>query len=54
MIQSNFRRSYRAVLEAEQQRAKIPKHVLALLEGRRLKEAEKGEEDEKESEREEV
>ena len=35
VIQSNFMRSYRAALEAERQRAKIPKDVLALLEGKR-------------------
>ncbi len=35
--------SNRSALEAEQQRARIPKDVLALLEGNRLKEAEKGE-----------
>lgn len=33
VIQSNFMRSYRAALEAERQRAKIPKDVLALMEG---------------------
>lgn len=31
VIQSNFMRSYRAALEAERQRAKIPKDVLALM-----------------------
>jgi hypothetical protein len=35
VTQSNFMRSYRAALEAEQQRAKIPKDVLALMEGRK-------------------
>ena len=35
VIQSNFMRSYRAALEAERQRAKIPKDVLALMEGKR-------------------
>ena len=35
VIQSNFMRSYRAALEAEQQRAKIPKDVLALMEARK-------------------
>ena len=35
VIQSNFMRSYRAALEAERQRAKIPKDVLALFEGNR-------------------
>ena len=35
VIQSNFMRSYRAALEAEQQRAKIPKDVLALMERRK-------------------
>jgi len=34
VTQSNFMRSYRAALEAEQQRAKIPKDVLALIDGR--------------------
>ena len=33
VIQSNFMRSYRAALEAEQQRAMIPKDVLTLTEG---------------------
>lgn len=40
VIQSNFMRSYRSALEAEQQRARIPKDVLALMEANRLKEAE--------------
>ena len=31
VIQSNFMRSYRAALEAEQQKAKIPKDVIALM-----------------------
>jgi hypothetical protein len=31
VIQSNFIRSYRAALEAEQQRSKIPKDVLAMM-----------------------
>jgi len=35
VTQSNFMRSYRAALEAEQQRAKIPRDVLALMEGRK-------------------
>jgi len=35
VTQSNFMRSYRAALEAEQQRAKIPKDVLALMERRK-------------------
>lgn len=34
VIQSNFMRSYRAALEAEQQQAKIPKDVLALIESK--------------------
>ena len=33
VIQSNFMRSYRAALDAERQRAKIPKDVLAMMEG---------------------
>jgi len=33
VIQSNFMRSYRAALESERQRAKIPKDVLTLMEG---------------------
>lgn len=33
VIQSNFMRSYRAALDAERQRAKIPKDVLAMIEG---------------------
>jgi hypothetical protein len=53
VIQSNFMRSYRSALEAEQQRARIPKDVLALLEGNRVAVAEKGEEEDgKEIERE--
>jgi hypothetical protein len=36
VTQSNFMRSYRTALAAEQQRAKIPKDVLALMDGRRL------------------
>ena len=49
-------RSYRSALEAEQQRARIPKDVLALPEANRLKEAEKEEEvsAEQEEEREET
>lgn len=35
VTQSNFMRSYRAALEAEQERAKIPKDVLAVIEGHR-------------------
>lgn len=35
VIQSNFMRSYRAALAAEQQRARIPKDVLALMDGRK-------------------
>jgi len=35
VTQSNFMRSYRAALESEQQRAKIPKDVLALMDGRK-------------------
>lgn len=33
VIQSNFMRSYRAALETERQREKIPKDVLAMMEG---------------------
>lgn len=35
VTQSNFMRSYRAALEAENQRAKIPTDVLALMEGKK-------------------
>ncbi|MDP3447883.1 MAG: replicative helicase loader/inhibitor [Eubacteriales bacterium] len=35
VIQSNFMRSFRAAQAAEQQRAKIPKDVLALIDGRK-------------------
>jgi len=35
VIQSNFMRSFRAAQAAEQQRAKIPKDVLALMDGRK-------------------
>lgn len=34
VIQSNFMRSYRAALEAEQQRSKIPKEILALMDSK--------------------
>jgi hypothetical protein len=45
VLQSNYMRSYRAALEAEQQRAKIPKDVLALLGGRVLGMVERGAEE---------
>ena len=35
VIQSNFMRSYRAALESEQQRSKIPKEILALMDSQR-------------------
>ena len=35
VIQSNFMRSFRAAQAAEQQRARIPKDVLALMDGRK-------------------